>query len=424
MTTPSTAVGRVLRSLLAWCLLAPAALLAAGCSGGPGERTLVVLGPWTGGEEKPFTTVLARIGERTGVRYAYEGTRSLRETLVAQLRSDAPPDVAILNGLGELAEYARDGTASPLPEGLAATATGPWAQRITLADDLGQLRQHVYGIPVRVDLKSIVWSRSNGEGRWCLGMASGPVSGWPGTDWIEDLLLQSQGPEVYEAWATGSLEWTDDRVRRAWHLWRDLLTARGGKPGPAALSTPFDGEDGRGLLNSGDCDREHQGSFIRRHYGDDVLPAPTSTVVPGLPDGGGAFEVSGDLAAVFAPGDAAWRLLRELVSPTTRADWARAAKAAERPFFADGTAGPGPRTRATEAVVGLFTEARLLCFDASDAMPPTLRGAFQRAVLEFLQAPGDGALLDRLLRQLEAERLLQQEAGAFALDHLCGRIRR
>lgn len=419
----------LIHTVLVCCLLAVAAVTSVGCSSDE-RRTLVVLGPWTDGEEKPFEATLAKIGERTGHRYVYEGTRSLRETLVAQLRTDSPPDVAILNGQGELAEYARDGDAKPLPDDLASAAIGPWAPRITLRDKDGEQRQHAYWVPIRVDLKSIVWSRPNapetaGSPRWCLGMASGATSGWPGTDWIEDLLLQRQGPAVYEEWATGQLRWDDPRVRRAWLEWRELLMAGGPGAGRSAVSTSFDqlGGGRYGLLNGGDCTLEHQGSFIRRHYGDDVLPAATATFLTGLPAGRKAFEVSGDMAAVFTPSDAAWELMRQLISRDTRNDWAAAAKPAERPFFADGTTGPEPHTAGTSAVLKLFRQAAKICFDASDAMPSTLRGAFQRAVLEFLQDPGDTGLLDGLLAQLESERRLQSEAGAFSLDHLCGTLR-
>ncbi|WP_326609306.1 hypothetical protein OIE62_37095 [Streptomyces scopuliridis] len=414
-----------LRTALACCLLAVAALVSAGCSTEE-DRTLVVLGPWTDGEEKPFEATLKKITERTGDTYVYKGTRSLRETLVAQLRTDTPPDVAILNGQGELAEYARDGDAQPLPEDVAGAAIGPWSPRITLLDKDGEPRQHAYWVPVRVDLKSIVWSRldDTSEARdhtWCLGMASGATSGWPGTDWIEDLLLQKYGPSVYEDWATGDLKWDDGPVKEAWRSWQTLLKAGGEDVGKDALATPFVAR-GQGLLDSRECTVEHQGSFIRRYYDNDVMPDPTSDVVPDLAGPQTAFEVSGDMAAVFTPSDAAWKLMRQLTSRETRDDWAAAAKPAERPFFPDRTAGPGALTKGTERVLDLFRKADELCFDASDAMPSTLRGAFQRAVLEFLQDPRDDKLLDGLLRQLEAERKLQQEAGAFAIDHLCGSL--
>ncbi|MFH8348806.1 hypothetical protein [Streptomyces sp. NPDC018045] len=419
---------RLLRSALAGCLLGTAALVPAGCSAEQ-DRTVVVLGPWTGGEERPFVRMLEEISRRTGWSFQYEGTRSLRETLATQLRTETPPDVAILNGLGELAEYARNGDAKVLEDDVAGSALGPWAEQITLEDETGERRRHSYWVPVRVDLKSIVWSRPGdpkaaGSPRWCLGMASGATSGWPGTDWIEDLLLQKFGADVYERWATGKLPWTSEPVRQAWQAWRDVLAKDRPKAAEQAISTEFESLGGGryGLLNTGRCTLEHQGSFIRRHYGDDVLPAPTHEFVPGLPAGRGTFEVSGDMAAVFRPSDAAWDLLRGLTSLEARAVWAGLAEPGERPLFPDGSTGKGRLSAGTAAVQRLFRSAEEICFDASDAMPSTLRGAFQRAVLEFLEDPRDPRALEGLLKQLEAERLTQERAGAFALDHLCGEL--
>lgn len=416
-----------LRALLAGALLATVGVTA-GCSAEE-DRTLVVLGPWTDGEEKPFVAALAKIGERTGRHYAYEGTRSLRETLVAQLRAGAPPDVALLNSVGDLAGYAQEGDAKPLPDKIAQRALRPWAPRFTVPDATGEAADHAYAVPVRVDLKSIVWSRPGatapGEAPvWCLGMASGPTSGWPGTDWIEDLLLQRWGYAVYDSWATGDLPWTDSKVRTAWQDWGRMVTALDPKAGERALSTSFESIGGGhyGLLNTGDCTHEHAAAFIRRHYQDDILPEPTSAYLPEVKPLN-QFEVSGDLAAVFKESDAAWELMAQLTSDKTRADWTAAAKPEEQPFFAGDTVPDSrPQTKATAAALKLLNGASRVCFDASDSMPPTLRVAFQRAVLEFLEKPKDEKLLSSLLEQLEAERQLQRSDRALLPSTLCDRL--
>ncbi|HZX39465.1 MAG TPA: extracellular solute-binding protein [Streptomyces sp.] len=426
-----------LRALLACCLLAAAAVTAGGCSEAAEERTLVVLGPWTDGEEKPFVAALRRIGERTGRSYVYKGTRSLRETLVAQLQAGAPPDLAILSSPGELAEYARAQDAYPLPEHVAGAAVPPWAPSVTVENEQGEARTRAYWAPVRVDLKSLVFSRAESAGKkpdWCLGMGSGATSGWPGTDWVEDLLLQRQGPAAYERWATGKTPWS--QTRAAWKEWAGLLAANGGNLGGEGLRLSFEdlGNGRYGLLNGGHCTHEHQGSFIRRHYGDDVQPTPTAALfgagktsgkTGGQSEGqneNNAFEVSGDMAAVFKPSAAAWDLLDRLTSRQAREDWAKAARPGERPYFPGGSFGTVPLSQNTRAVQRLFDGASQICLDASDAMPPTLRDAFYRAVLEFLGDPQDERLLDELLKRLEAERILQRQEGAFVLDDLCDNV--
>ncbi|WP_327324340.1 extracellular solute-binding protein [Streptomyces sp. NBC_01210] len=429
-----------LRVVLAGCLLAAAAVTAGGCSATDEERTLVVLGPWTDGEEKPFLAALKGIEKRTGRSYVYKGTRSLHETLVAQLQAGAPPDVAVVSSPGDLAAYARAGDAYPLPESVVGAAVPPWAPAVTVDTTDGEARTHAYWAPVRLDLKSIVWSHAADTGKtpdWCLGVGSGATSGWPGTDWVEDLLLQRQGPAAYESWATGKTPWPE--TRPAWEQWAGILAANKGELGKEGLENGFELlRNGRyGLLNSGRCTHEHQGSFIRRHYTDDVLPTPTARFLgstesgksgkfgkPGRTgkaggSGANAFEVSGDMAAVFKPSTAAWDLLGRLTSRAARDDWANAAKPGERPYFPGGTFGTLPQSQGTRDVQKLLEGAGQICLDASDAMPPTLRDAFYRAVLEFLGHPQDHDLLTRLLEQLEAERILQQREGAFVLDDLC-----
>ncbi len=415
-----------LKALLACCLLTVVAVTAGGCADTAEKRTLVVLGPWTGGEEKPFEAALRSIEARTGLTYVYKGTRSLRETLVAQLQAGAPPDMAILSSAGDAAEYARTGDALPLPEKVFDSAVPPWAPAVTVENDQGELRTRPYWAPVRVDLKSLVWSRakpSPAAGKkldWCLGMGAEATSGWPGTDWVEDLLLQEHGPKAYEDWATGKTAWTT--TRPVWKQWAQLLTTEeGGNLGQEGLDSSFEKLPGgrKGLLNSDRCAYEHQGSFIRRHYDDRVLPTPTARLLGTGAAGENAYEVSGDMAVVFRASPAAWDLLKRLTSQQAREDWGKAARPGERPFFPGGTVGSTPLSRSTNEVQKLFGEARLFCLDASDAMPPTLRDSFHRAVLEFLDKPDDDALLEKLLSQLEAERLLQLREGAFVLDDLC-----
>ena len=77
-------MSRLLRVLLAACLLA----LVPGC-GSDTRDPLVVLGPWTGEEGRAFEAALDKLDDGTGRTYTYEGTRSLRETLVSQLEADA-----------------------------------------------------------------------------------------------------------------------------------------------------------------------------------------------------------------------------------------------------------------------------------------------------------------------------------------------
>ncbi|MFD4631243.1 extracellular solute-binding protein [Streptomyces sp. NPDC058284] len=404
--------GAVLRALLAACLLA----VTAGACGGGRPETLVVLGPWTGPEGKAFEEMLHRLDDGTGKTYTYQGTRSLRETLVAQLEAGDPPDVAILNSLGELTEYARAGRLTPLGRAATARAYPPW----TLPLNVNGMRR-TYWVPLKVDLKSLVWSKEGQSARtpeWCVGLASQATSGWPGTDWVEDILLHQAGPAAYTEWATGRLSWHDPRVRRAWTTWAGLLGHRSKAAIDQSLTTsyvgtadPRRGGAPRGLLDSLSprCTHEHQSAFIRYVYaGDRVRVDPAAGFLGGHSAYDGVYEVAGDMAAVFTRDPAARALVDRLSGRRARDLWRGGAKAELRPLFPDAT-DPQPTDPTGRRIAGILTaKARTLCFDASDVMPPGLRDAFHRAVLQYFRNPSGGRL-DALLDQLDTVR-----AGAAA----------
>ncbi|MXM66475.1 extracellular solute-binding protein [Streptomyces sp. HUCO-GS316] len=402
-------MNRVLRALLAAaCLLA----LVPGCTAHP-PAPLVVLGPWTGAEGEAFEAALERLDDGTGRTYTYEGTRSLRETLVSQLEADDPPDVAILNSIGELTEYARRDKLKPLAEATAERAYPPWAPTL-LVDG----RRRTYWVPLKVDLKSLVWSRGDASDRaptWCVGLASQATSGWPGTDWIEDILLHQAGPAVYTQWATSRLTWRAPAVRGAWTTWAQLLGVRSAASVERSLTTSYEGTSGpngpRGLLHSPGfrCTHEHQSAFIRYVYtGTDIALEPSARFLDGPAEYRDTYEVAGDMAAVFSDNPAAQELVERLSSPAGRKRWREEAAPAVRPLFPNRT-DPAPAHPTERHIDTLLTRsARTLCFDASDVMPPELRDAFHRAVLEFFRDPASRRL-DALLGQLETVRTQTNE---------------
>ncbi|MFH8609356.1 extracellular solute-binding protein [Streptomyces sp. NPDC018029] len=412
----------VLRACVAACLLAVTAVTAGAC-GGTRPETLVVLGPWTGPEGDAFESMLHRLDDGTGRTYTYQGTRSLRETLVAQLEAGDPPDVAILNSIGELTEYARANRLTPLDRAATARAYPPWAPRL----DVNGMRR-TYWVPLKVDLKSLVWSKEGRSAKapeWCVGLASQATSGWPGTDWVEDILLHQAGPATYTEWAVGRLSWRDPRVRRAWTTWAKLLGDRSKTSIDRSLTTSYEGTadpaegDGkgaggpRGLLDSfrPRCTHEHQSAFIRYVYADErVRVDPAAGFLGGSPAYDGAYEVAGDMAAVFTREPAARALVDRLSSKRARALWRSGAAAELRPFFPDAT-DPQPTDPTGRRIAEILTDkARTLCFDASDVMPPGVRDAFHRAVLQYFRQPS-GDRLDELLGQLDTVRT---EAAADA----------
>src|SRR6185437_2979595 len=111
------------------------------------------------------------------------------------------------------------------------------------------------------------WSedKANTGGRpWCMGMGSTPTSGWPGTDWIEDILLHEFGADIYQQWSSGRLPWTSPQIREAWERWgtitatvdrRSVLLTDWSDAGRPMFANPTPG-----------CFLDHEPSFAIANY--------------------------------------------------------------------------------------------------------------------------------------------------------------
>ncbi|BEL04165.1 ABC transporter substrate-binding protein [Actinoplanes sichuanensis] len=397
--------------------LAAVALLLTGtgaCTGGD-RSSVTVLASWTGGEADAFRQVLDRFTAETGIRVDYQGTRALNQVLTAEVQKGTPPDIAVLPSPGDLGGYVRRSAVRPLDD-MTDTAQSHSPQWLRL-ERIGDTR---YAVAVKTSLKSLIWydprrvpdlsgatpptwddlvrlSERLGAGdatAWCMGMASTPVSGWPGTDWIEDLVLHRAGTAVYRRWAAGQVAWTAPEIRQAWTAWSQVALRPGLVRG-GVLFTEF-GDAGRAMhTDPPGCFLHHQASFVvgdDRGTGLDFVPFPSERPR--------AWEVSADLAALFSDKPEARELIHFLATDEAQSIWPAASRGAV--FSANrGVDQAIYDTPVSRRIAQTLTGEAALCFDASDLMPSAMTNAFYRAVLEYLQSPDD---LDTILGRLEQVR--------------------
>ena len=62
---------------------------------------------------------------------------------------------------------------------------------------------------------------------WCVGFESGGDSGWPATDWMEDIMLRTAGPEVYDQWYAHEIPFNDPAVLAAAETFGEVMFADG-----------------------------------------------------------------------------------------------------------------------------------------------------------------------------------------------------
>ena len=441
--------------------LAPAAavvLAVAGlpaCAGSAGDQTVTVLSFWTGAEQDWFVNhVLAEFTRETGIQVHYQlGTRAIDQELQSELQTGTQPDLAVLSSPGDLESFAQQGALQPLDSALA-DQSGRYDQQWLSLESAVQPAggdRHKYTVPITTSLKSVIWYNpsalrallgpdapatmpttwdqllaltgmitAHGGTPWCMGMESTPVSGWPGTDWIEDILLHQSGPRIYQQWADGNLSWQHSpQIAAALAAFGSIVgdghNLDGGVDG--ALLTYF-ADAGKPLFTKpSGCYLDHTA----------YIDNSQTTLKPGVdydffafpalsPQYGNALEVSGDFAAMFRQTPQAEQLIHFLASDTAQRIWVT------RPgggvFSADrdikATDYPDPVSR---KAAQLISSAGNLCFDASDLMPPNVSAAFYQAVLSYLSNPGQTpAALSGLLAQLDTS----QAAARHTLTYQCG----
>ncbi len=427
------------RSLALTAVLALAATVPA-CSGPQARGSVTILGPWTDAEGKAFQRVLREFEEDSGIHVDYQNARAASQVLLANVNAGTPPDIAVLSSPGELAAYIDEGLVHPLDKVLDERERAAFRPMWHLPQDA-----HVYTVPVKASLKGLIWFNPKhtqarpttwadllahtramadaGRPPWCLGVADAPNSGWPGTDMMEDILARQYGPDVYQRWTSGALPWgQDSEVEKTWRTWGliagDSRYIHGGRR--SALLTGFADAGQPMFTDPPGCFLESQASFAMTfytHYRQGPQPAEhfdffSVGTTPGQ-ETSRPWTASADLAAMFNNTRQARELMRFLATDA-QSVWPRIAGSGA--FTVNENVDLDVyRDDVSRRIAGILRSADTLCFDASDVMPPAMRNAYNRAVLEYLSDPSG---LDAVLYHLDQVR--KGVAATDWLDLACG----
>jgi len=380
---------------------------------------------YRGAEADAFREVLAGFTDRTGIATRLVGTAAFAARLPERVRDGDPPDVALIPQPALLAELARDDHVTPLD------LPGLEDSFLPGAAAVGNVDGQRYGVWFRLSVKSLVWyppaafaeadyelpatwdellalSRRierDGTPPWCLGIESFGATGWVGTDWIEDLVLRLHGPEAYDGWAAGRIQFTDVRIREAFEAFTTIALVEGRVAGGprAILTTPaLDAVDPM-LDEPPGCLLSRQASF---QVGD--LPEGTEVgpdgdlnvfVLPGVADEGAApLVAAGEIAAGFNRSPETLALIEYLAQPSTGEAWAQRGGFTSPHATFDASAYTQPFDR---QVAELVADAEAVRFDASDQMATEIgTGSFWTGIIDLIT----GAPLDRVLTEIEAAR--------------------
>ncbi len=138
---------------------------------------------------------------------------------------------------------------SPSTQGTVAGAFVQLGLKSLIWYPVPEFQQADYSIPETWDDLVGLSQRMVSDGRtpWCMGWRTPGASGWPGTDWIENLLLAGAGPAAYDAWTVHDLPFDSPPVREAFERLGRIVFADGfvdGGPAAAARRLFEDAQTG------------------------------------------------------------------------------------------------------------------------------------------------------------------------------------
>ncbi len=380
---------------------------------------------------------IAPFTDRTGIDVELIELPDFDQGLRDSIAAGDPPDLALFPQPGSVATLARDGHLMDLATYLDVERLNqnqsPYLVSLGTVGPDGSWPSAAggtYGVVTSVALKGLIWypvpefraagydvpetwdglialsDRLVADRRtpWCMGFGSGRASGWPGTDWIESLLLAGAGPEVYDRWTFHRIPFDSPPVRTAFERFGQIAFTKG---------YMYRGADGALVTDLSEAqlpmvERDPPGCWLY-HFPDfaanfliggsvgrdtDVFPFPT---IAGRSRG---LIGGGDMLSAFTDRPEVREVVKYFLSPEFGADFARVGNTLIPNRHFDLTKYP-PFWRREARLLTEALAADTFRFDASDLMPPRVgQEPFFEAMMTYLHEGPDS--LDGILADLDA----------------------
>jgi alpha-glucoside transport system substrate-binding protein len=175
----------------------------------------------------------------TGADIKYEGSREFEAQILVRLQAGNAPDIAYLPQPGLLktiVEQTPDAIV-PAPDTVSKNVDQYFSESWK---NYGTVDGTFYAAPLGANVKSFIWyspkmfkdagyevpqtwddlvtltetiAKDHPDSKpWCMGIESGDATGWPATDFLEDMVLRTAGPEVYDQWVAHEIPFNDPQI--------------------------------------------------------------------------------------------------------------------------------------------------------------------------------------------------------------------
>jgi alpha-glucoside transport system substrate-binding protein len=405
--------------------------VACGTSSSTNAGSVKVMATWTGAEQASFMAVMKPFTDQTGITIQYEASRDQDALLTTRVAAGNPPDLAAAPSPTLLTNFAKTGKVISLNNVVDMTAlqaqySPSW---ISLGEPLNDGK--LYEIYSWVSLKGLIWYdpknfqakgynipnswqslldlqstiKNSGTTPWCVALENGAASGWPGSDWVKEIVLSQSGPTVYDNWWQGKQKWTSPEIKNAWQTWGQILGGNDSNVYGGAknmVATNF-ADGGTPMFQSPPkCYMHNQASFITSFFQSanaSLQPVTDFNFFP-LPDinptYAGAHVVAGDAWSMFHDTPQARQMLKYLQTAAAQAIWVKRGGKISPNNQVTLDSYPDALSKSTAQIL---VATKIAKYDAGDLMPTDMKNAYWSAVLQFAQ---DQSKLNSILANLDA----------------------
>ncbi|MEJ6761022.1 MAG: extracellular solute-binding protein [Candidatus Planktophila sp.] len=243
----------------------------------------------------------------TGVNIKIEGSNQFEALLPVRVKGNNAPDLAFIPQPGLLAKLVETGKVKRAPKAVVKNVDTYWSPSWKA---YGTVKGKFYAAPFGSNMKSFVWyspkqfkengytvpktwdemtaladkMAGNDQIAFCGGLGSGGATGWPGTDWVEQMVLREYGSKVYADWVSHKVKFSDPKIKAAMQKVADWMQNPKWVGDVKAIATTSFQDAGAGIPE-GKCMMLQQASF----YGNI------------LADNGATISPTGDAFAFYLP---------------------------------------------------------------------------------------------------------------------------
>jgi alpha-glucoside transport system substrate-binding protein len=342
---------------------------------------------------------------------------------------DNPPDVALPAEVGLFREFARQGRVTPLSAcpGLEELVREKYPPAFV---DLGTVDGTLYGFFMKADTKATVFYSpavlethdaapltaastfddlialsdslmTAGVAPWSMGQESGGGSGFPGSDTIQQILLNDAGAEAYDGVIAGTLAYDGPEMRAAWERFGQIALTPGYTAQASAATinaTNFETATLAPFLDPPQAAMTHIGGFANATIAEAGEGATPGDDFDFFPWPGGAITGGANIAYAFNSEPATCSFLSHIASAEAQEIWVD--RGGFTSLNTDVSLDAYPNSVA-RSLAEQLVNAPVFRFDLDDAIGGESQQAIFDGVLRYLQDPSS---LDAILADIEATR--------------------